>query len=237
MPIVINTDGAYKLPDAVYEESNEKRFDYIFDQGIWARSTKGESVSGSGSTLKNTILYKSHLKTFLKSQNKKRLKFFDAPCGDLNWVKELFDHFDYIGGDISGNLINDLKVKYPESKIFKFDIIKDNFPNADVWHCRHCLMHLSLSDIVMALENFCRSNIDQALITNHFLEDSVTHDIQTGSFRRLDLTNHPFYLPKPISWLLDSHDFLSGKTNMATGVWTKKQIQQGVKNYNKIMKI
>ncbi|MDA9967127.1 hypothetical protein N9D70_00825, partial [bacterium] len=122
MPIVVNTDGAYKLPDAVYEETNEKRFDYIFDQGIWALSTGGESVSGSGSTSKNTVLYKSQLKAFLKSQNTKRLKFFDAPCGDLNWVKELFDHFDYIGGDISGNLINDLKEKYPESKIFKFDI-------------------------------------------------------------------------------------------------------------------
>ena len=52
------------------------------------------------------------------------------------------------------------------------------------------------------MDNFCRLKIDQALITNHFLPDSVTFDIPTGSCRFVDLTNYPFYLPKPKLWLL-----------------------------------
>ena len=60
------------------------------------------------------------------------------------------------------------------------------------------------------MDKFCRSNIDQELIKNHFLPDSVTFDIPTGSFRFLDLTNYSFHLPKPKLWLLDSEP-LSGK--------------------------
>ena len=54
------------------------------------------------------------------------------------------------------------------------------------------------------MDNFCRLKIDQALITNHFLPDSVTFDIPTGSCRFVNLTNYPFYLPKPKLWLLGS---------------------------------
>ena len=116
----------------------------------------------------------------------------------------------------------------------QFDIITDEFPQADIWHCRHCLFHLSLADIVQALENFLRSDIEIALITNHFLPDSVTFDIPTGSFRFLDLTNFPFYLPKPDLWLLDT-DPLSGQCGMATGVWHRSDIQEGVDNFRQLL--
>jgi|TARA_E500000178_G_C16869987_1_gene683885 hypothetical protein len=235
MPQIIKIDGLYKLPSDILEKSNEKRFDYIFEKGIWERSTKGESVSGSGSTIQNTILYRNQLKSFLGLYKNKKPRFFDAPCGDLNWIKEFFNNVDYIGGDISGDLIKNLKKKYPKVELKKFDIIKDIFPKADVWHCRHCLFHLSLSDVVKALDNFCNSNIEQALITNHFLPDSITFDIPSGSFRFLDLTNYPFYIPKPKFWLLDS-DPLSGKVSMAAGFWSKAQLNQGIANYNKFMK-
>ena len=234
MPQIIKIEGLYKLPVDVLERSNEDRFDYIFANGIWERSTKGESLSGSGSTIKNTTIYRNQLKSFLNINKNKKLKFFDNTCGDLNWIKEFFDSIEYIGGDISGDLISYLKKKYPKVDLLKFDIIKDSFPKADVWHCRHCLFHLSLHDIILALKNFCKSNIDQAIITNHFLPDSVTFDIPTGSFRFLDLTNYPFYFPKPRLWLLDT-DPLSGNISMASGLWTKEQIGQGVINYQKLM--
>jgi len=236
MPQIIKISGSYELPADVRKLSNDSRFDYIFKSKFWARSTSGESVSGSGSTIKNTVIYRDQLKQFINMHKGNRLKFFDAPCGDLNWVKELIELVDYIGGDISGDLIQNLREKYPQVDLFKFDIIEDIFPKADVWHCRHCLFHLSIADIVLALENFCRSDIDQALITNHFLPDSITFDILTGSFRPLDLTNYPFYLPRPKAWLLDSTP-LSGKLSMATGIWTKAHIQQGVVNYHKFIKI
>ena len=87
MPQIIKIDGLYKLPSDILEKSNEKRFDYIFEKGIWERSTKGESVSGSGSTIQNTILYRNQLKRCLGFYKDKKLRFFDAPCGDRHWIK------------------------------------------------------------------------------------------------------------------------------------------------------
>ena len=234
MPDILKIDGVYKLPDDILEKSNESRFDYIFQEGVWANEGQAESISGSGSTMDGSALYRTQLNQFLDLQGR-RLTFFDAPCGDLNWVREFFDRVDYIGGDISGDLIQHLKGEYPHVNLLKFDIIEDIFPKADVWHCRHCLFHLSLRDIMLALDNFCHSDIDYALITNHFLPDNTTFDISTGNFRFLDLTNYPFNLPKPRLWLQDSQP-LSGKMAMATGLWAKVEVEQGVDNYRKLIK-
>ena len=85
-----------------------------------------------------------------------------------------------------------LNLKYPNIKLTQFDVINDKFPEADIWHCRHCLFHLSLNDMLTAVSIYTKSNIPFALITNHFLPDSITYDIPTGNFRYLDLTNFPF---------------------------------------------
>jgi hypothetical protein len=169
-----------------------------------------------------------------KTKNKSAIKFFDAPCGDLNWIPDIFEKVQYFGGDISKDLVAVLKNKFPNINIAHFDIIGDEFPDAHIWHCRHCLFHLSLSDIAKSLQNFCKSKIEIAIITNHFLPDSITFDIDTGNFRFLDLTNFPFYLPKPKLWLLDE-DPRSGKTAMASGVWTKEQVKVGVDNYKTLL--
>lgn len=238
MPKVINIDGIYKLPDAVNELASSARFDYIYKSAAWLGGSGGESRSGSGSTVKNTELYVTQLSQYLdafkKLNNKKNAKFFDAPCGDLNWIKDFFSNVEYVGGDISETLIADLKQQFPQIDTCLFDITKDEFPEADIWHCRHCHFHLSLSDIANSLDGFYKSKIDIALMTTHFLPDSITFDIPSGSFRPLDLTNFPFYLPEPQLWLLDSNP-LGGKTAMATGVWNKSQIKVGLENYYRLM--
>ena len=238
MPQIIKTPGVYQLPEEIKSLDNSARFDFIYETNAWLAGSGGESHSGSGSTKEYTKLYLSQLNQYLdffkKSHNGKNITFFDAPCGDLNWVKEIFHDVRYLGGDISKALISDLNTKYPSIETFYFDIAESKFPEADIWHCRHCLFHLSLYDIAKSLRNFCNSEIDVALITNHFMADSVTFDIETGSFRFLDLTNFPFYLPNPIGWLLDSEP-LSGKIAMATGVWSRSQIQIGIDNYDKLM--
>ena len=232
MTRIVEIDGVYKLPEDVLEGAPETRFDYIFNAGVWAGGSEGESVSGSGSTIKNTELYREQLEHFLKAQDGRVLKFFDAPCGDLNWIQGFFENLNYIGGDISGDLITRLRRQHPDVSVSKFDITKDTFPDADLWHCRHCLFHLSLCDIVLALENFARSTIQACIVTSHFLPDNLTFDIPTGSFRPLDLTNFPFYLPKPKLWLLDSHP-LGGKLAMASGLWSRSDIEAGIRNYYK----
>ena len=239
MPQIIKIPGLYQLPEAIKSYDNSERFDYIYKNKVWLAGSGGESHSGSGSTKEYTKLYLSQLNQYLdffkKSHDGKNITFFDAPCGDLNWVKEIFNDVRYIGGDISKTLISELNNSYPTISTFYFDIAESKFPEADIWHCRHCLFHLSLIEIAKSLRNFCNSEIDVALITNHFMADSVTFDIETGSFRYLDLTNFPFYLPNPNTWLLDSEP-LSGKIAMATGVWSRSQIQIGINNYERLMK-
>lgn len=238
LPKIINIDGIYKLPDAVNELASSARFDFIYKSATWLGGSGGESRSGSGSTVKNTELYVNQLSQYLDAfkelNNNKPPVFFDAPCGDLNWIKDLFSSVEYAGGDISETLIADLNQQLPQIDTYLFDITRDDFPAADIWHCRHCHFHLSLSDIANSFEGFCRSKIDVALMTTHFLPDNVTFDIPSGSFRPLDLTNFPFYLPEPQLWLLDSQ-LLSGKTAMATGVWNKSQIKVGLENYRRLM--
>jgi len=235
MPTIVAYDGMYQLPKNVMDLDAGKRFDFIFDHGVWARSAGNESMSGSGSTIRNTELYRSQLNNYLDLHSDSQLTFFDAPCGDLNWIlRDLQPHIQYVGGDISGSLVSKLKKDYPSLNIFKFDITEDEFPVADIWHCRHCLFHLSISDIHKALKNFVISDIEKAHITNHFLPDVVTLDIPTGSFRFLDLTNFPFYFPEPEVWLLDEHP-ASGKTAMATGVWTKDQVGEVVTRFESLM--
>lgn len=234
MPQVIECNGVYQLPLQVLEQASEKRFDYIFEKRLWGGSNGYESVSGTGSTIANTEIYRNQLSQYFDIYCESDFIFFDAPCGDLNWVSKSFrKNMQYIGGDISGELIKANQKKYPDIEMHQFDICSDIFPSANIWHCRHCLFHLSLSDIAKALENFCGSNIDRALITNNFLPDVVTLDIPTGSFRWLDLTNFPFYLPNPALWLLD-YEPLIGNHPTATGVWTKDEILHGVKNYHRL---
>ena len=225
-------DGVYQLPEEVLSKPSNERFNYIFETGLWARSTGGESVSGAGSTMQNTEIYREQMRHFLSSNNNNKFKFFDAPCGDLNWVTEFFDSVEYIGGDISDKLIEKLSNEYPNLDLRSFDITRDTFPDADIWHCRHCLFHLSLEDIYLALKNFCSSKVPFALITNHFLPDKITFDIPTGSFRFLDLKNFPFYFPEPKLWLFDSNPS-DGKMPLASGLWTRENIQNALENYVK----
>ena len=238
MPKIVNIEGLYQLPDDVNALGNSGRFNYIYESGLWLGGAGGESRSGSGRTKENTQLYAGqltqYLEVFKKSISKESIKFFDAPCGDLNWIRGLISDSEYVGGDISEKLIADLNQLFPQVEAHRFDITEDRFPEVDVWHCRHCHFHLSLNDVAKSLEGFCNSTIDVALLTNHFLPDCLTFDIQSGSFRPLDLTNYPFYLPEPQLWLLDSQP-LSGKTAMATGVWSRSQIKVGIDNYYELL--
>ena len=46
MPTIVAYDGMYQLPKNVMDLDASKRFDFIFDHGVWARSAGNESMSG-----------------------------------------------------------------------------------------------------------------------------------------------------------------------------------------------
>ena len=84
----------------------EERFNFIYQNNLWGSE---ESLSGPGSSLVLTKNLRSKLPKLIRSYKIKSL--YDAPCGDLNWMKYLFPvlKIQYIGGDIVKKLIEDHK--------------------------------------------------------------------------------------------------------------------------------
>lgn len=209
------------VPPEPAGDSSRSKFDEIAQGNLWGSP---ESLSGAGSEIKRTALYRENLVSLVKQRDFKSM--FDAPCGDLNWMHLALRQLkmDYLGGDISPSLVELNRSRFPDLSFVELDITKDTFPDADIWHCRDCLFHLSYADIDLALRNFARSDIRYALITNHRgLIRNV--DIETGGWRYIDLRSAPFNLPAPEA-VLDDYSF--GDLPRYVGLWSREQIKVAV---------
>jgi hypothetical protein len=231
-----------RLQEAAYSEidriaksniSNSEKFSLIYRKKLWLKAVPHlnpeKTLSGHGSTQSSTRVFRRSLEHFLHEMNVE--KFFDAPCGDFNWMKDVNvpDHCDYIGGDIVPALVANLQLKYgrisgpgeaSSRQFINFDLIVDSFPSADVWLCKDCFQHLSNSDIRLVLNNFRRSRVKTALISNH-IGVSFNVDIETGQFRHIDLTRAPFNLPPARQTLPDAP--VDGEPRYI-GVWRREDL-------------
>lgn len=215
--------------------TNSAKFSLIYQKRLWFKAmphlNPEKTLSGIGSTQLSTEVLRKGVENFLVEINAK--KFFDAPCGDFNWMQHvnLPDNCEYLGGDIVSELIADLQQKYSRialanhkriasRQFMKFDLTLDRFPPADVWLCKDCLQHLSNSDILLVLNNFRRSQIKIALISNHMGVNSNV-DIATGQFRHVDLTRSPFNLPVPRRIIPDAP--VDGEPRFV-GVWCREDL-------------
>jgi hypothetical protein len=182
------------------DKSHESIFDSIHKTNYWGSE---ESVSGGGSTDARTRAYGDQLIELIGARGFRSM--FDAPCGDLNWMPRVIaaTGIAYCGGDVSPVALDHARLKLPQADLRQFDIRSDAFPEADVWHCRDCLFHLSFADGLAALRNFARSSIPFALITTNSGLWVRNLDIETGGHRVTDLERAPYRLPKPILRLKD----------------------------------
>ena len=200
-----------------YGQNRSETFTTIFAENRWGDA---ESVSGSGSNRSNTkMVARSLLKAVARTGAKTLL---DAPCGDLHWMKDVALPGDYIGGEIVAELVTDLETKYggPRRRFVNLDIVSDPLPDADLWLCRHVLMHLSHADILEVLANFTRSRIGYILVDDYSFERR-NRNIQTGGYRYVNLRRAPFNLPKPLAEYPNSvppnaPDYLS--------LWSREQV-------------
>lgn len=205
-------------------EATDRRvaFNAIYTTNGW---NSEESQSGPGSELDRVDAYRNRLAQCL--HHLRATSIFDAPCGDLNWILPAVKGLNYIGGDIVPVLIADLRASFPDLDLRVFDICQDEFPVADVWHCRDCLFHLPFADIRKALESFARSVIPYALITTH--RTRVAHrnlDVPVGGWRYLDLAEKPFSLPPATEYL---RDYRRGRDfPRFVGLWTREQIKDAL---------
>jgi hypothetical protein len=169
-------------------------FSHIFESRYWGDY---ESVSGLGSRMTQTEVIRAQLPLIIEKYQVKTL--FDAPCGDLNWMKAILEttDVDYIGGDIVPEVVELARLNSPNPayRFSVFDIAEDPFPTADLWLCRDVLFHLSFATIWKALDNFCASGVPLMLVTTHTDSAVKNRNIVTGDFRYLDLFKPPFSLP------------------------------------------
>lgn len=199
-------------------------FDEVYRRNYWGSA---QSRSGVGSETTFTARYGTGLAALIRARGFRRV--FDAPCGDLNWIAPLIAEagIEYVGGDISSLVVEDGRSRHPALDLRVFDITKDSFPEADVWHCRDCLFHLPFEAIRRAFSNFASSSIPYALITSHrarFLHRNL--DVGFGGFRFLDLQRAPIMLPRPLERI---PDFTAGRDfPRYVCLWSKAQIAEAL---------
>jgi hypothetical protein len=136
----------------------------------------------------------------------------------------------YTGGDIAASVVaaNRRAYETPTRRFVEFDIVRDPFPQADLWFCRDCLFHLPYDAIFTALESFCRSGIKFAMLTNHLnISNFVNRDIEPGDFRLIDLHLAPFHLPRQALYRVPDYIFPFPPREMC--IWTRGQIAEAIR--------
>jgi hypothetical protein len=189
-----------------------------------------ESRSGAGSTLLYTYNLRHELKKVVSKFGV--TTFFDAPCGDFNWMKAVSfpKEMKYIGGDIVSSFIraNSLNHASASREFIEFDLTKDRFPSCDMWFCRDCLFHLPFDSIFRALSGFCDSDAKYVMMTNHLNTSRFRNrDIESGDFRRLDFYIRPFNLPRNVLYAAPDYVFSFPRREMC--VWSRAQIMAALK--------
>jgi len=198
----------------------EELFTKYYINKSWGKDS--ESSSGYGSTNMETQQIKKYIVNIIDKYNINT--FFDVPCGDFNWIKEIINKIpNYIGGDIVSEMITNNKKQYNNNFIV-FDITIDKIPdNVELIFCRDLLVHFPLNKIIQTLRNI-KSSKAKYLLTTTFLNRKFI-DINLGNWRPLSLFNEPLNFPKPIELISEncSEDFPS-YVDKSLGLWLVSDI-------------
>lgn len=203
----------------------EALFTEIFKRNLWGSS---ESVSGPGSTVDYTENLRSKLPELCKAFSIKSI--FDAPCGDLNWMRLVLPELDvrYIGGDIVKEMVDAHQARYGSAtaRFIHIDLSRDDFPEVDLMISRDFLFHMSYQDTLKILDNFSRSNTKYLLTTTH-KDINLFHnaDIKTGNVRLIDLFSAPYNFPREVKFRIE--DWRPPFEPREMCLWSREQVIAG----------
>jgi hypothetical protein len=176
----------------------------IFTEILRTNQWQGKSsVSGSGSDPDQTQHIEVELPKLFRRLSISTL--LDVPCGDFNWMRRVdLAEMNYLGADIVKELISLNLARYQSDRVSFtcLNMITDRLPRVDLILCRDGLVHLSFDDIRRALNNVCSSG-STYLLTTTFPAIKINEDIQTGSWRPLNLQIDPFNFPTPHSIIVE----------------------------------
>jgi len=208
--------------------SIEQRFSTIYRNRLWGSD---KTPSGAGSSIDYTANLRAKLPSLVAKYEIRTI--FDAPCGDLNWMKLLLPvlNANYFGGDIVKELIDGHRRVHasPTARFLHINLIEDEFPNADLMICRDCLFHLSYSHIKRVLENYVNADIAYLLTTSHITAQPNT-DITTGDFRLLNLIEKPYYFDSCPLERID--DWIEPSAARQLGLWSRSQVIRSLEKMN-----
>jgi hypothetical protein len=212
----------------------KETFTDIYVNRKWNDTDKpDEPVSGPGSTLEFTSNLRKELPQLFDTFAIGTV--FDAPCGDLHWMKEVLREcptINYVGGDIVDALIDDHSTTYADNvniNFAKVDIINDTLPEADLLICRDCIFHFSEADIKTFFRNFANSNIAAILVTSDTISDT-NQDIKTGDYRLVDLHKAPYNFTNDSIYEIADWPYPTPPTRKMY-MWSRDQIAEIVSKF------
>ncbi|MGB8367492.1 MAG: class I SAM-dependent methyltransferase, partial [Candidatus Babeliales bacterium] len=204
---------------------NKELFTHIYNTHAWPGK---ESLSGPGSTLKETAIIRKKISELLQDLNVKI--FLDAPCGDFHWMRHTDLSFieQYIGMDIVDPLIRKNKQRYEDEnrQFVCANIVTDPLPQADIMLCRDCLVHLRFEDIQQALKNMKDSGITYLLVTT-YPRTQINQKLNITAprpWRPLNLQKPPFNFPEPLVLINEGCKHDKKYPDKSLGLWKLEDI-------------
>lgn len=214
----------FPKPQGGLSSNMKERFSQIYFRNLFGSE---ESHSGEGSNMVQTAEIRRELPNLLRELGIKTL--MDAPCGDLNWMKELsLDVDQYVGVDIVDSLIERNRQQFGNAttSFISLNLATDQLPQFDLIFCRDCLVHLTFFDIRKIIANFKKSN-SKYLLTTTFTDRQNNFDLAGSAiWRPLNLEVAPFNFPKPLKLVNEKCTEANGQFgDKCLGLWLLDEIK------------
>jgi len=212
---------------------NKFIFSYIYAFNLWGNK---KSKSGDGSTLEYTENIRNQLPILFEKYEIESV--LDAPCGDFQWFKEIVENssFEYMGIDIVPAIIKKNIKKFSGNKRIQFlerNLVNYKYKKYDLVLARDFLFHLSFNDTYKFLVNFVNSN-SKYLLTTSYSSILKNEDIQTGSFRKIDLFLSPYFFSYENNEKIK--DFISPYPERYLFLFSKAQVESALIKQIKLFK-
>lgn len=199
-----------------------EHFTRIYERNLFKG---GESCSGKGSTVEQTVGIRRELPSLIKRH--RVTSFLDAPCGDCNWIAKMdWSRIRYTGVDVVQELVvkNDKKLKCSGMHFDHADLCTSPLPNVDLIFCRDCWVHLDFRQISECLSNFKRSG-SRLLLTTTFPQTTRNRELGRHIWRPLNLQTAPFFFPEPLEMVVEGCTEDDGRhADKALGLWRLEDI-------------
>lgn len=169
-------------------------FNQVYKNKLWTNNNQ-YTLSGPGSEIRYAQKCIDFLIYFIKKQNIK--KIVDGSCGDCLWIMEVLKNFpdiEYIGYDISSEIININKKKYNKYHFFQKNLLDfEQIPDCDLFIIRHTMMHLSIENNIKIINNLKYNSKCFVFLTHHEVnknEEGMPHGKNYSSLKWVPKNMH-----------------------------------------------